>query len=335
MTVLLTVLKIIGIVLLILVGILLFLLLVILLAPIRYNSEGKYDDENRPLITARGSWICNIIRFYFSLKGKEKDYCLKVLWITVYPKREKASEDKDKDTGDKRADDKAEMTEDGSDTGKESGDEEVPNKETSDEGAFEDTIREEKATEADAETVSEDIKADEALERLKGRLSETDPDTGNKEEDKRPEKKSFFKTLKEGISNFRFKFKKFCDKISSGKLKIEDMVAKITDPRTGAAVRDLLFELKKLLYHMRPRKFRLYLKAGFEDPSLTGQLYGFYNSLYGIHIGKPEVVPDFEHKCLEGDYLIKGHLQLLFVLTALVRLYFNKDVMRLWGMIKK
>jgi len=335
MTVFLAVLKIIGIILLILVGILLFLLLVILLAPIRYSSEGKYDNENRPLITARGSWICNIIRFYFSLKGKEKDYCLKVLWITVYPKKDRASEDDDiEGISDKKSENKT-TTDEGSDSEEAAGDRELSDKEATGEGALKETVQEGAGTEADDDAGSEVKNTEEALERLKGKLSETDPDITEKEKDKRSDKKSFFKSLKEGIANFRFKFKKFCDKIRSGKLKIEDMVSKITDPRTGAAVRDLLFELKKLLYHMRPRKFRLYLRAGFEDPSLTGQLYGFYNSLYGIHMGKPEIVPDFEHKCLEGDYLIKGHLQLLFILIALVRLYFNKDVMRLWNMIKK
>ena len=66
-----------------------------------------------------------------------------------------------------------------------------------------------------------------------------------------------------------------------------------------------------------------------------GQIYGIYNSFYPIHKGKPVIVPDFDEKCLDGNYRIKGHIQLFFVLTALVRLYFNKDVKRLYAMIKK
>ena len=73
MAVFLTVLKIIGIVLASLLGVILLLLFIILFAPIGYESDGRYDDENRPLINARVHWLLHIIRFRFTLNGKEQE----------------------------------------------------------------------------------------------------------------------------------------------------------------------------------------------------------------------------------------------------------------------
>lgn len=316
MTVFLTILKIIGVTLLAVLGIVLILLAVVLFVPIRYSSTGKYDSESKPLIEARVTWICHIIRFYFTLNGKEKNYYLKVLWFTLYPKSkpEKTEESsfgediEDLDDIEGKNDDKAE-----------------------------------KDVESDKDDkTAEALKTDEAFNRLNEAVSEETAEDSKVQAlpDKQPqkkeksEKKSIFRRIKESIDNFKFKFKQICDKISSGRLKIEDIVDKLTDPRTSNAVTLLLLELKKLLYHIRPRKFRLYIRYGFEDPSYTGQLYGFYNSLYGIHLGKPDIVPDFEHSCFEGDYLIKGYVQVIFILIAAIKLYFNKDIKRLIAIIK-
>ena len=56
-TVLLTILKIIGIVLLVILGIMLFLLAVLLFVPVRYSVKGTVDNN----ITAEGkiSWLCS------------------------------------------------------------------------------------------------------------------------------------------------------------------------------------------------------------------------------------------------------------------------------------
>ena len=63
-TVLLTILKIIGIVLLVILGIMLFLLAVLLFVPVRYSVKGTVDNN----ITAEGkiSWLCSILSLFSS-----------------------------------------------------------------------------------------------------------------------------------------------------------------------------------------------------------------------------------------------------------------------------
>ena len=320
MTIFLTILKIIGIVLLSLLGFVLLVLLVVLFAPIHYNSGGKYDDVNKPSIEVHAHWICHIFRFYFSFDGKQKKYYLKVLWKQLRPRVKK------KRSAKKR------KTEDAFDSLEEALSEDEPDIDAFEEDIFED---ENEAVEETLETDTVQI-TEETAEADDLYSIEEKSETPGEEKKKRSSKKrpSFIKRLKHSINNFKFKFREFCDKIKSGKLKAEDMVVKLCDPRTEKAVRELLFEVKYLLWHMRPRKFRMYVHYGFEDPSHTGELYGFYNSLYGIHMGIPVVVPDFDKKCLDGNYYMKGYLPLIFVLISFLRLYFSKDFKRLWAMIK-
>lgn len=67
--VLLTILKIIGIVLLVILGIMLFLLAVLLFVPVRYSVKGTVDNN----ITAEGkiSWLCSIFRYDFTFQEQE------------------------------------------------------------------------------------------------------------------------------------------------------------------------------------------------------------------------------------------------------------------------
>lgn len=294
MAVFLSILKIIGIILAALLGLILLLLLIILFAPIGYESDGIYDEENKPLINARVHWLLHIIRFRFTLSGREQEKELKILFFKVYPKEQKDSEDENEELP-------------------------APVPEGEDEG--------------------------EALQRLEEKLSageetdraqEAEPEKSAPEEEKEEKERiPLTKRLKDTFNKIKYKFNDICDRIKDGRMKAGDLAGKLSDERTRNAVIELWEVLKKLLWHIRPRYFSLYLHYGLDDPSLTGQIYGVYSSFYPIHMGKPVIVPDFDKKCLDGNYRIKGHIQLFFVLTALVRLYFNKDVKRLYAMIKK
>ncbi|MBO4373585.1 MAG: DUF2953 domain-containing protein [Lachnospiraceae bacterium] len=302
MSVLLTVLKIIGIILLSLLALILLILVIVLFAPIGYDADGIYDDENKPLINVHAHWLLRIIRFRFTLNGKEQEKELRILFFKVYPKKEK-EEQEDREENPK------------------------------------DPVKEEPP-----ETVSKEHEsAEKAFERAEEKISSDDtcvPDeyeASESSDEEKPEKKrvSVFKKVSDAYNKIKYKIRDICDKIRDGRTKAEDMIEKLSDDRTKNAIIELWEVLKRLLWHIRPRRFRLYLHYGMDDPSLTGQIYGVYTSFYPIHMGKPVIVPDFDNKCLEGNFLIKGHVQLFFVLTALIRLYFNKDVKRLYAMIKK
>lgn len=92
--VLLTILKIIGIIVASIIGIIILLLLLVLFSPVRYKGRLKYDGE--PDITLKVSWLCNIIRASVMLHGDEQKITFKVFFKDLMKGRRKAPKDKAK-----------------------------------------------------------------------------------------------------------------------------------------------------------------------------------------------------------------------------------------------
>ena len=88
--VLLTILKIIGIVLLVILGIILFLLAVLLFVPVRYSVKGTVDNN----ITAEGkiSWLCSIFRYDFTFQEQELNGEVRIFGFRP-KKKERVSEE--------------------------------------------------------------------------------------------------------------------------------------------------------------------------------------------------------------------------------------------------
>ncbi len=87
LAVILSILKVAGIVVLILLGIILLLLLILLFWPVRWQIRGSKHEEGADL-KANASWLFGIVRF----RGRYEDggfpYKLTVFGHQVYPKKE-------------------------------------------------------------------------------------------------------------------------------------------------------------------------------------------------------------------------------------------------------
>ena len=86
--------------------------------------------------------------------------------------------------------------------------------------------------------------------------------------------------------------------------------------------------------HIRPRKLRLYLHFGFQDPSLTGKLLGYASVFYAYYYKTVDLVPEFQTDklILEGDLYARGRVRAGTLLCKGVRLLFNRGCRK---MIKK
>ena len=124
-------------------------------------------------------------------------------------------------------------------------------------------------------------------------------------------------------------------KISSLYVKIKRIFYMLGDERDKDAVMELLLRLKQLLWHIRPRKLDIRLKLGLGDPASTGEALGMICAFYPLYTTHLDLEPDFDNKVIESDLDLKGHIQLIFVLIAAVRVYFNKDIRRLYRQIQK
>ena len=99
LAVLLTVLKIIGLILLGILAFVLALLLVVLFVPIRYKADGFYKDKDYN-VKGKAHWLLHAVTVSFDLKAS-KDPVIRILGIKLKGKKKKGSEEKtDEDSSD-------------------------------------------------------------------------------------------------------------------------------------------------------------------------------------------------------------------------------------------
>ena len=137
------------------------------------------------------------------------------------------------------------------------------------------------------------------------------------------------------FSKIKCKISELYDKINRIYKKIKHIMFMAKDERDQEAVRELCRRVFGLIKRILPRKKSIYLKLGMDDPSQTGEIAGLIYSLSPIYRGDLRFVPVFDEKVIEGDLFFKGHIQLIFVLIAAARIYFNKDIRRLYRQIQK
>lgn len=102
MSVVLFILKLIGIILLALLGIILLLALLVLLVPVRYHVSGQIEDEIT--IHAKANWLLHLISFHADYEGKEFASGLHILGIRMKAKSKSALEEEDWEDEEQEAD---------------------------------------------------------------------------------------------------------------------------------------------------------------------------------------------------------------------------------------
>ncbi len=90
LAILLTILKVTGIVLLCIIGLVLFVLLIVLFVPIRYKADGFYKDSDYN-VKAKASWLLHVVTVSFDLKAS-KEPVIKVFGIKLKGKKKKDEE---------------------------------------------------------------------------------------------------------------------------------------------------------------------------------------------------------------------------------------------------
>lgn len=129
------------------------------------------------------------------------------------------------------------------------------------------------------------------------------------------------------------KFKKIKDKIRSVKEKIYHLNKKknyILDMKDDERVRSgvgyakdkFLLILKRIL----PKKLNGYVAFGMEDPASTGKILGSVSAFFPIWGEHVTLVPDFENKRLEVDADLKGRIMIALLVIPALKVWFNKDI---------
>lgn len=126
-------------------------------------------------------------------------------------------------------------------------------------------------------------------------------------------------------------------KIVRVKNKITNIKSIFLEETNKNAYTFLLKEFKYLLKYYTPRKASGTLQYGMGDPANTGQILGLISLFPFWYRYKISVMPDFEteHLYARGDFIMKGRIRSLHLLTSGIRFIKNRDMRKFIKYIKK
>ena len=307
--ILLLILKIIGIILAVLLGLVILIILTVLFVPIRYNIKASYYD-NKPSADVRVTALFHLVRFKLTyIEGLK--YRVKVLFFTVY-----SSEKKDKAKTKKSRDDKR--------VGKKDSEKSVFDEE--------EEVIQDSPDEADVTYSTQDSVADGAPDSVSDSVNVTDSTSDEKtDEPPKPVKKireitdrikELYKSVKEKIVSILESIRTKKEDLSE---KIDSFYETVNNEDNREFVRFLWEQIKKLLKIIKPKKGKLYVHYGMDDPETTGKIAMYLAVLYGLMGVDIHILPDFEQKIMEGELQLKGGIRLFGIVVIAIRVYMNKQ----------
>ena len=124
------------------------------------------------------------------------------------------------------------------------------------------------------------------------------------------------------------KLRRLFHSLSEWKAKLSHYIEIWQEEETQTLIRSLKEDLFYLLHHIRPRRGRGYLKYGFPDPALTGQLTGLFYVLRPLAFSELALEPVFETEeiLLEGNLVVRGHIRLVHLVRIGLKLLFDKNL---------
>lgn len=295
--ILLTILKIIGIILLVLIGLILLAAAVILLVPIRYHGEGAREEKILSG-SVKLTWLLHMISASASLSedGTKIRVCL--FGKTIYPKTKKPpKQSKAKKMPKQEAPKKSEKSE-------------KPKQQS-------DTVSKEVAT------IYEPQKPI--------------PELPKKEKSARPDVKSKFEAIKQKLFAVKEKFIDSKAGIQKIKNKIDYWKNLLTFDPMKEAMGFLWKKTKGLLHHILPRRMTGRIHFGFEDPSKTGKTLAYFSMLYPFTKENLVIEPEFETEelILEGDIAFRGRIRLGYLVYVALSVVLNKNIRRQYKRLRQ
>lgn len=303
--VLLLILKITGIVIACILGLVILVVTAVLFVPVRYKVNADYHDRFKA--QAKVSWL-GILRLMISY-DEELDIKAKAFFITVYNNNDENSKVSEQKKAKKKKEKKPE--------------ENIFS--ASDKDVEKLTEKEEKPQIKMAEAVNE---TKEDVQNVKEAVSEDE--SGN------IQNRSFFNKVKDKCFVIYTKIKEIIKlirdtvkKISGAADRLKEKVSKakefVTDEDNRALFHFLVEQLKALIKVIKPKKYRINARIGFEDPATMGKVLAYVSILYGMSGVDLSLEPVFGENFKEGSIFLKGNIRIFTVLVIALRVYRNEQ----------
>lgn len=294
-----TILKVIGIILLVVLALILTALFCVLFVPVKYRAVGSFDNTD---IRAKAhvSWLLHLFALHIEY-ADETDGYIRLAFV-----KKRLFDDSDSEY-EKCEDD--EYNEKATET-----DSLAENYEDFDDDAIDEAAKTETEDKVSENTGDEPkISADEN-QHIKQQTKLT-----HKKTYKKPHKKQF-KDKSEKIKNCIYKLKR-----------------EYSDERNKAAFLHLKKELFIILKRICPRRLKLTMVYSTGSPDTTGILLGILACFPVGYTNRWQITPDFESEksYAKGSFDIKGHVIVISILAATLRILFDKNCRRLYNRISR
>ena len=283
-----TILKVIGIILLVVLALILTALLCVLFVPVKYRAVGSFENTD---IRAKAhvSWLFHLFALHIEY-ADETDGYIRLAFV-----KRKLFDDADSD---------------------------YENDEKAAEASDDDVMDEAAKTETE-DKVSENTGDEPKIS--------ADENQHIKQQTKLTHQKTYKKRNKK---SHKKQFKEKSEKIKTGigKLKRE-----YGDERNKAAFSHLKKELFIILKRICPRRLKLTMVYSTGSPDTTGILLGILACFPVGYTNRWRITPDFESEkpYAKGSFDIKGHVIVISILAATLRILFDKNCRRLYNKISR
>ena len=143
------------------------------------------------------------------------------------------------------------------------------------------------------------------------------------------EKASFFTKVRIYINRISDKIKEIRKKETNLKEQYNKWLVVLKRDRTKEAFEKCKNTLCKVLKAVLPRKWKLFVHYGMEDPALTADILGYYWMLFAVLSGHIDCQPDFENKVFECNLHAKGYIRMITMVIAGWKFLFDPDLIYL------
>ena len=304
-----TILKVIGIILLVVLALILTALLCVLFVPVKYRAVGSFDNTDIRA-KAHASWLFHLFALHIEY-ADETDGYIRLVFVkkglfadSLGDNYEAFNDDVMDDAAKTETEDKVREN---------TGDEpEIPADES------EHITDEQTENESTAQTHKEQRTVNDENQHIKQQTKLT-----HKKMYKKPHKKSHKK-----------QFKDKSDKIKNCIYKLK---REYSDEKNKAAFSHLKKELFIILKRICPRLLKLTMVYSTGSPDTTGISLGILACFPVGYTNRWRITPDFESEnpYAKGSFDIKGHVIVISILAATLRVLFDKNCRRLYNRISR
>lgn len=310
-----TILKVIGIILLVVLALILTALLCVLFVPVKYRAVGSFDNTDIRA-KAHASWLFHLFALHIEY-AQETDGYIRLAFVkrklfddadSDYENDEKAAEASDDNVMDDAA------------------------KTETEDKVSENTGDEPKIPADESEHITDEQAEDECTARTHNEYrSVTDENQHIKQQTKLAHQKTYKKRSEKPHK------KQFKDKSDKIKNCIYKLKREYSDERNKAAFSHLKKELFIILKRICPRRLKLTMVYSTGSPDTTGISLGILACFPVGYTNRWRITPDFESEkpYAKGSFDIKGHVIVISILAATLRILFDKNCRRLYNRISR